>query len=180
MMTQIRMEASTTMLQLELQYRNNTLMDCKLSPAQSLFHRQLRDTIPPHPTNYHLHPEWLSLAKEREEKYRGNNHAIANEYNRHTNELPPLAVGSTVIIQSKNGKWQKQGKIVEYLDNRQYFIKLLGSNGVTLRNRKFIKLCAFSNPSPLIISTNPNSGNPQDQAIVLPHQRNNLSQVTHL
>ena len=160
-----------------LQYRNTPLKDCKLSPAQILFHRQLRDTIPSHPTNYHLHPEWLSLAKEREEKYRRNNHAIANEYNRHTKELPPLAVGSTVIIQSKNGKWLKQGKIVEYLDNRQYRVKLFGSNRVTLRNRKFIKLCAFSNPSLLIISTNPNSGNNSEPPTTLPVTPNEFHDI---
>ena len=96
-----------------LQYRNTPLQDCKLSPAQILFHRQLKDTIPCHPSNYQLHPEWLSLAKQREEKYREHNHAIAQEYNRHARELSPLSAGTSVAIRGKNGKWLKQGTIVE-------------------------------------------------------------------
>ena len=135
-----------------LQYRNTPLQDCKLSPAQILFHRQLKDTIPCHPSNYQLHPEWLSLAKQREEKYREHNHAIAQEYNRHARELSPLSAGTSVIIQGKNGKWLKQGTIVEELDHRQYQVRLFGSNRVTIRNRKFIKPCSFSKPSSSIIS----------------------------
>ena len=96
-----------------LQYRNTSIQDCKLSPAQILFHSQLKDTIPCHPSNYQLHPKQLSLAKQREEKCREHNHAIAQEYNRHACKLSPLSAGTSVAIRGKNGKWLKQGTIVE-------------------------------------------------------------------
>ena len=38
-----------------LQYRNTLLPNIGLNPAQILLHRQLRDSIPTHPSHYHLH-----------------------------------------------------------------------------------------------------------------------------
>ena len=52
-----------------LQYRKTPLQDCGLSPAQIVFHRQLKDSIPCHPSKYQLHPEWILGAKEREHAY---------------------------------------------------------------------------------------------------------------
>ena len=48
-----------------LQYHNTPLPDIQLSPAQILFHCQLRDHIPTHPSRYRLHAEWLKLAESR-------------------------------------------------------------------------------------------------------------------
>ena len=129
-----------------LQYRNTPLQDCGLSPAQIVFHRQLRDSIPCHPSKYQLHPEWLALAKEREQSYHRQNDIIAEEYNRHTKVLRPLAVGTFVVIQGKDGKWKKQGQIVEQLDNRQYHVRVSGSGRITLRNRRFLRQCYHTKP----------------------------------
>ena len=130
-----------------LQYRNTPLQDCGLSPAQIVMHRQLRDTIPCHPSKYELHPEWLIAAKEREASYHRKNTIIADERDRHSKVLKPLPLGTKVVIQGKNAKWDKQGQIVETLENRQYKIRLFGSGRITLRNRRFIRQCFHTSPN---------------------------------
>ena len=40
-----------------LQHRNTPLSDINLSPAQILFHRQLRAQLPAKPNHYHLHKD---------------------------------------------------------------------------------------------------------------------------
>ena len=130
-----------------LQYRNTPLQDCGLSPAQIVFHRQLKDSIPCHPSKYQLHPEWILAAKEREHAYHKKNDAVAEAYNKHTKALKPLDTGTQVVIQGKDGKWSKQGQVVEKLDNRQYRVKVLGSGRITLRNRRFLRQCYHTRPN---------------------------------
>ena len=60
--------------------------------------------------------------------------------------LRPLAVGTFVVIQGKDGKWKKQGQIVEQLDNRQYHVRVSGSGRITLRNRRFLRQCYHTKP----------------------------------
>ena len=49
-----------------LQYRNTPFPDLDLSPAQLLFHRQLRDSVPCNPKHYSLHKDWILSADERD------------------------------------------------------------------------------------------------------------------
>ena len=65
-------------------------------------------------------------------------------------DCPSCSAGTYVLIQSKNKKWNKQGVIIETLDNRQYRIKVKGSGRVTLRNRRFIKPCSIIQPQTAI------------------------------
>ena len=133
-----------------LQYRNTPLPNFKLSPAQILFHRQLRDHVPAHPSRYHLHSSWLLTAKRREEEYSKRNHVLVDKYNRHARPLQPLPVGTNVIIQNRGKKnprqWLRTGRIVEALPHRQYRIKMDGSGRVTLQNRRFIRVATFITP----------------------------------
>ena len=141
-----------------LQYKNTPLPGMNLSPAQILFHRERKDTIPSHRSNYKLHEDWVVAAMERETIFAKRNAAIATRYNEHTKLLPELAVGTHVLIQGRNGKWKKQGIIIEVLQHRQYKVKVLGSGRVTYRNRRFIKPCAAIIPqrlTPLPPQTNP-------------------------
>ena len=105
-----------------LQYRNTPLPDTDLSPAQILFHRNLRDSIPMHRSHYHLHKDWVISADEREAQFAKRNKVIAEQYNKHTRLLKELNPGTYVLIQSKNKKWEKQGVILETLAHRQYRI----------------------------------------------------------
>ena len=51
-----------------LQHRNTPLPDLNLSPAQILFHRNIRDYIPTHQSHYELHKEWVISARQREQR----------------------------------------------------------------------------------------------------------------
>ena len=131
-----------------LQYRNTPLQDIDLSPAQILFHRQLRDALPSHPTHYQLHPEWLAAAQTREETFHKKHHTIAAQYNQKTHQLPVLSPGTFVLIQGKDKKWRRQGQIVDELSNRQYRIRLLRSGRISLCNRRFLRKCVHINMPP--------------------------------
>ena len=126
-----------------LQYRNTPLPFLNLSPAQLLFHRELRDFLPRPISAYQLHESWVQQAKQREALFAKRNEKIAERYNKTAHELQPLPVGSKVLVQNKRnyrrGKWDRSGKIMEVLSNRQYHVKLDGSGRVTLQNRRFIR-----------------------------------------
>ena len=130
-----------------LQYRNTPLLATGLSPAQILFHRQLKDALPTHRTHYQLHPEWILSAKEREACFANRNKVIEQEYNLHTRPLDALPVGTHVLVQ-RDRRWRDQGVIVATLPFRQYQVRMLGSGRVTLRNRKFLKRCKVISPVP--------------------------------
>ena len=122
-----------------LEYRNTPLPDINLSPAQILFHRQLKDAIPTHRKQYHLHKQWIIAANKRKQIFARKNKAIQLHYNKSTRLLPELPVGTKVLIQGKNKKWTKQGEIVEALKYRQYQVKVYGSGRTTLQNRRFLR-----------------------------------------
>ena len=154
-----------------LQYKNTPLPDVGLSPAQILFHQELRDTVPSHRSNYHLHKDWIIAADEREALFAKRNRAVATRYNQHTRALGELAVGTYVLIQTAKNKWKKQGVIVEKLDHRQYRVKVLGSGRVTLRNRRFLKPCAAITP-PAIPAPCPSTPHehPPNKSISVSHE----------
>ena len=103
-----------------LQYRNTPIHELGLSPAQILFHRQLRDSIPAKPKLLKLHKEWIVTATQREQAFADRNKQLASTYNQHSNPLTPLTVRTKVMIQEK-GRWHKQGRVVEVLPNRQFY-----------------------------------------------------------
>ena len=70
-----------------LQYRNTPLPDINLSPAQILFHRHLKDSLPSHPSHYHLHKDWVVAADERESSFPKRNKVIETRYNQHTTPM---------------------------------------------------------------------------------------------
>ena len=64
-------------------------------------------------------------------------------YNQHCRPLQELQVGDFVRIQNQDGnhprRWTKTGGVVETHGNRQYQVRVDGSNRVTLRNRRFLR-----------------------------------------
>ena len=131
-----------------LQYRNTPIPELGLSPAQILFHRQLRDSIPVSPKLYRLHKEWMISAEQREIAFAKRNKQLTADYNMHSKSLKPLSVQTSVRIQER-GKWNRTGRIIEVLPKHQYRIKMDGSGRITLRNRKFLKATLIL-PSPSI------------------------------
>lgn len=134
-----------------LQYRITPIQSIGLSPAQLLLHRQLRDSIPSQPILYKPHPEWVSAAQHREEMLYHRNAKIVERYNKYTHNLPPLQAGDTVAIQNPvNRRWNKTGKIISSLPDRQYRIRVNGSRRITLRNRRFLRKCELKpTPTPI-------------------------------
>ena len=126
-----------------LQYRNTPDKETKLSPAQCLFGRPIRDFIPIHPGRYVPHPTWKETLLAREEALRNRHMKTAERLSEHTRHLPPLTVGDHVRIQNQTGphptKWDKTGIVVEVRQFDQYVVKVDGSGRVTLRNRKFLR-----------------------------------------
>nr|XP_039269967.1 uncharacterized protein K02A2.6-like [Styela clava] len=132
-----------------LQYRNTPLQNIDLSPAQILLHRQLRDHVPTNPQHYGPHPQWIISAGEREQKLANRHHIIIDKYNNTSRQLPPLSVGTTVVIQSqvpnKPRHWNRTGRIVEILPYRQYKIRVDGSGRVTIQTDDLYDLASSFN-----------------------------------
>ena len=139
-----------------LQHRNTPIPELGISPAQILFHRQLRNTLPANPRHYQLHKEWVISASEREEAFAKTNQGAEYRFNRNAHTLTPLSAQTAVRVQSK-GLWNKSGRIVEALPHRQYRVRLDGSGRITLRNRKFLK--------PVVTSSNASSNATQPSII---------------
>ena len=124
-------------------YRNTPDQDTKMSPAQVVFGRQLRDFLPAPHTRYKPDPGWVKMKNEREKLMA--KRALANMERRAIGcrTLPKLAVGKHVMMQNQDGNnprsWDHTGRVVEVRDNDQYVIKTDGSNRLSLRNRKFLR-----------------------------------------
>ena len=127
-----------------MEYRNTPLPDGGPSPAQLLLHRQIRDFLPSHPSLLKPHVQWIAAAKRREKVAAAKTCRLAERYNLHAKNLPPLQVGQHVVLQNQYGprmrRWDRTGRIVECLGPRQYRIRLDGSGRITIRNRRFLRL----------------------------------------
>ena len=123
-----------------LQYRNTPIQNVGLSPAQILFHRNLRDDLPVNPSTLQPCRLWLEAANKREEALCNRNQALSDRYNQTTRNLCPISVGEKVLIQEpdKKNRWSRSGVVAE-VNDRKYFIRMDGSGRVISRNRKFIK-----------------------------------------
>lgn len=126
-----------------LQYRNTPDPETRLSPAQCLFGRPIKDFIPIHPGHYRPHPTWRQTLSAREEALRNRHMRAAERLSEHTKRLPPLVIGDHVRIQNQTGphptKWDKTGLVIEVRQFDQYVIRVDGSGRTTLRNRKFLR-----------------------------------------
>ena len=115
----------------------------KLSPAECIFGRPIRDFIPILPMQYKPHPAWQDTLKLREAALRKRHVKISERLTEHTRKLPQLCVGDHVRIQNQVGlfprRWDRTGQIIEVKQFNQYLVRVEGSNRVTLRNRKFLR-----------------------------------------
>ena len=124
-------------------YRNTPDHTTKLSPAQCVFGRPIKDLIPILPDRYQPHGTWRDTLDARETALRNRHIRSAEKLCEHTRRLPPLAVGDTVRIQNQTGnhplKWDKIGRVVEVRQFDQYLVRVDGSRRTTLRNRNFLR-----------------------------------------
>ena len=126
-----------------LQYHNTPDPNTKLSPAQCIFGRPIKDFIPILPGHYKPHPTWSDTLAAREEALRNRHMKAVERWSEHTRRLPPLAVGNHVRIQNQTGphltKWDKTGIIIKVRQFDQYVVRVDGSGRVTIGNQKYLR-----------------------------------------
>ena len=126
-----------------LTHRNTPVQDLNMSPAMMLYGRVIRDHLPVLRDKYQIRPQWKEIAELRETALARRHMRNKQYYNEHSRPLQELQVGDFVRVQNQDGhyprRWTKTGRIVETRGNRQYQIRVDGSNRITLRNRRFIR-----------------------------------------
>ena len=139
-----------SMVRALLTLRNTPDPGCKLSPAQILLGRQLRDSLPCIDkrvmmfNNPEIQPQWRDAWKIKEDALRTRYVKTIEDLSEHARPLVPLRHGDHVMLQNQRGrhpnKWDSSGVIVETKPNDQYVVKITGSGRLTLRNRRFLRL----------------------------------------
>ena len=129
------------------QYRNTPLRGINKSPAQLALGRQIRDTIPLPRYRYKVSNEWRHTLKDREITMSKSNEVIKAKYDISSKILPELPVGSPVLCQNaRNLKWDRSGIVVTAAKYRQYYVKMDGSQRLTLRNRRHLRPILVNKP----------------------------------
>ena len=126
-----------------LAYRNTPDPMSKVSPAEIIFGRRIRDFIPVPPGQYLPHWTWRETLQAREDALRIRQMRAHERLSEHTRVLPPPIIGNCVMLENLVGphptKWDRTGIVVEVRQYDQYVIRVDGSGRVTLRNRKHLR-----------------------------------------
>ena len=126
-----------------LQYRNTPQPDTRLSPAQVVFGRCLRDFIPVLVDKYEPKQEWGLVREYREKALARRLERDGARLEKYTKQLKPIPIGGAVAVQNQSGqfpkKWGKSGVVVDNLDYDKVVVRLDGSRRLTTRNRRFVK-----------------------------------------
>ena len=137
-----------------LEYRNTPNPETRLSPAQVVFGRNVRDFIPVLPYKYEPRQEWSLLQEDRERAFARKLYNDGTKLAMGTRKMPPLSVGDKVLVQNQTGraptKWDKSGVIVECKPHNQVNVMMDGSRKVSLRNRQFVR--KINVPMPVVAS----------------------------
>ena len=132
--------------------RNTPDRDTGTSPAELLFGRRLRDTLPqPYvrrqsliSNNSPVDKRWLATWSERESALRTRAGEMIDKIDARAHNLAPLMVGDRVRVQNQAGtaktRWSRTGTVME-INNEfdQYLIRMDGSRRTTARNRQFLR-----------------------------------------
>ena len=126
-----------------LQYRNTPQPDTRMSPAQVVFGRYLRDFIPVVGDKYEPKQEWAMVREYRERALARRLDRDGAVLERHTKKLDTVPVGDAVAVQNQKGrfpkKWDKTGVVVENMDHDKVLVRMDGSRRLTTRNRRFVR-----------------------------------------
>ena len=126
-----------------LTHRNIPVQDLNISPAMMLYGRVIKDHLPILQDKYQIHKRWREISWYRETAMAKRHIINEQNYNIKSRPLQELKIGESVQIQNQVGpyprRWVKTGRVVEALDNRQYNVRVDGSNRVTRRNRRFLR-----------------------------------------
>ena len=126
-----------------LQYRNTPQPDTRMSPAQIVYGRYLRDFIPVVNNKYEPKQEWSMVQEYRERALARRLDRDGAILERHTKKLDMVPIGHAVAVQNQKGrfpkKWDKTGVVVDNMDHDKVLVKMDGSRRLTTRNRRFVK-----------------------------------------
>ncbi len=107
------------------------------SPAEIVFGHPLRSRVPAHHKSFD--PQWLVPLDEHDRKTAEIAAKAAERYDASSKSLPPLQVGTEVLIQTPQSKlWDRTGKIISIGRSRDYQIRL-PSGRCLWRNRRFLR-----------------------------------------
>ena len=162
------------LLRAMLQLRNTPDPDCNISPSEILFGRPLRDSFSftnrlEKYTNPSMRRTWREAWAAKEDAMRVRFTKLSERLDKHCRSLPPLNIGDRCYVQNQCGnspqKWDKSGVVVEVLPFDKYTVKIDGSNRVTKRNRRFLRMFQ---PAAIEISRNPSQDPPRPQPSNIP------------
>ena len=136
--------------------RNTPDPICKLSPAEIVFGRKLRDTLPRIDKtstiffDNQINPIWRDAWKEKESSLRTCYQGSLSRLGEHSKTLPDFTVGDRVAVQNQSGrkptKWDRSGVVLEIHDYDKYIVKVDGLGRwfgqmvwAAQRNRRYLK-----------------------------------------
>ena len=126
-----------------MQFRNTPMQDCRRSPAQMVFGRQMREFIPSMVHKYEPAKDWSVTQEYRERTLAIKRESDDRRWSQRTKDLDDLVPGTAVSIQNQTGnnptKWDKTGIVLENKPHSQVMIRVDGSRRVTTRNRRFVR-----------------------------------------
>ena len=144
---------SDKLLRAIMQHRNTPDSEYKLSPAQLVFGRPIRDFLPIKPGNFSPSEVWVDCREKRELAMKARFSRGLERWSEHTRNLAPLSLGQKVLIQNQYGagktakKWDRSGTVIKDLGYNKYRIRVDGSGRVTDRNRQFLRQFSSVTPS---------------------------------
>ena len=136
-----------------LQLRNTPDPDSKVSPAEIIYGRPIRDAFTfcnrrETFSNPQVQSHWKDAWMLKEQALRKRFVQWSERHNERTRLLRPLN-GDRCFLQNQVGphsrRWDRSGLIVDTLPYDQYVIKVDGSGRLTTRNRRYLRL--FKNVS---------------------------------
>ena len=113
-----------------MQFRNTPMQDCRRSPAQMVYGRQLRDFLPALHNKLEPMKDWSVTQEHRERTLAKKREDDGQRWATRTKDLAELVVGT---------KWDKTGVVLESRPHSQVLLMMDGSRRATLRNRKFVR-----------------------------------------
>ena len=138
-----------------MQHRNTPDAEYRLSPAQLVFGRPIKDFLPIKPGSFSPSEVWVDCREKRELAMKSRFSRGLERWSEHTRNLAPLTVGQKVLVQNQHGagkiakRWDRSGTVIEDLGYNKYRIRVDGSGRVTDRNRQFLrKFSAVTPPEP--------------------------------
>ncbi len=107
------------------------------SPAQLVFNRPIRDSLPAHQRSFF--PEWQRAADVQEKRMHHTLARATTRYNFSADHLPTLPLGAHMHIQHHSTKrWDTPAVVVEAGANRDYIVKT-ASGRLYRRNRRQLR-----------------------------------------